>query len=117
MSTTFNVQLNSRPRLDGRHLIMIRITSNRKHLCKSIEKYVKKADFNKNAKYGYWIRSSHPEHQHLNEFLKLKLAEFEKSGENRSAADLINTPNGKAAPGKVTFSNGDGTLERQSKLL
>src|SRR5687767_12859603 len=75
---SFNVQLNSRPRQDGRHLLMIRITTNRKHEYRSIERYVRKQDFNSKAKYGHWIRTNCSEHKALNEFIATAIRTLER---------------------------------------
>ena len=86
---TFNVQLNSRPRTDGRHLIMIRVTAGRKHKYYSIQKYIRRQDFNQQAKYGVWIRTSHPDHKLLNEIIRVRLREME----NLDSDNFLIVPN------------------------
>lgn len=91
MTTTFNLELNAKPKADGTHGILIRITQNRRHKRISSGIFIKKPDFNKKAKYGKWIRSSNPAHEKINKTIldKIKkanesLAEIEKERRNPS---------------------------------
>ncbi len=75
MTTTFNLELNSKPKEDGKSGILIRMTQNRKHRRISTGIFVKASEFNKGAKYGSWVRTSNPEHRQINNRLKRKLKE------------------------------------------
>lgn len=79
MTTTFNLELNSKPKEDGTTGILIRITQNRKHRRISTGIFLKASEFNKDAKYGSWVRTSNHQHKQLNDRLKRKLQEAEGS--------------------------------------
>lgn len=74
---TTNVILNNKPNRKGLHLILIRVTKNRKHYSTSSEIYVKKSEFDKKAKYGKWI-IKHLDRDSLNNALKNKLTTIER---------------------------------------
>jgi len=75
---TFNVELNSKPGKDGRYSVMLRITHNRKHKRISTGRYIAKKDFNKEAKYGNWIRTSDSDHKSVNDKIKKEIRLAEK---------------------------------------
>ncbi|MDR3704340.1 MAG: site-specific integrase [Paludibacteraceae bacterium] len=77
MATSFNLELNNKPTHKSTYKILLRITQNRKHkrISTSIELKSQK-DYNPNAKYGYWIRASEPNHKVWNETL---IQEIEKA--------------------------------------
>ena len=79
LNTTFNIELNGRPAQNGLHEVFLRITQNRKHKRLKLGISVRKSEFNKNAKYGAWIRTSKPEYNFLNNQLKSKIKEAEKN--------------------------------------
>ena len=56
MNTTFNLELNGKAGQNGLHEVFLRITQNRKHKRLKLGISVKKADFNRKARYGKWIR-------------------------------------------------------------
>jgi integrase/recombinase XerD len=66
MGITYKLELNSKPKVDSTHGIMLRITENRKLKRISTGISVKEKDFNKNASEGKWIRKSNPKHLKLN---------------------------------------------------
>ncbi len=70
MATTFNLELNNKPTRKNTYNILLRITQDRKHkrISTSIELKNPK-DYNPKAKYGYWIRTSEPNHKVWNEAL------------------------------------------------
>ncbi len=79
MTTTFNLELNSKPKEDKTTGILIRITQNRRHRRISTGVFLRASEFNKKAKYGNWVRTSNPQHSQLNNRLKRKLKEVEQS--------------------------------------
>ncbi|MCX6257463.1 MAG: site-specific integrase [Bacteroidia bacterium] len=78
MKTTFNLELNSKPKSNGFHDILLRVTHKQKHKRYSLNVSVKATNFNKKAKFGSWIRSTDLEHKSKNEFLKIKIQEAEE---------------------------------------
>jgi len=54
------------------------VTHNKKHKRHSLNVSVKASNFNKKAKFGYWIRSTDPEHKSKNDFIKTKIQEAEE---------------------------------------
>jgi integrase/recombinase XerD len=77
-NTTFNLELNGRSGREGLYEVYLRITQNRKHKrIKLIGISVKKADFNRKAKYGKWIRTKNPDHKKLNDSLKSEIKKAE----------------------------------------
>jgi integrase/recombinase XerD len=81
MAITYKLELNSKPKADTTHGIMLRITENRKLKRISTGIFIKERDFNKSAEYGKWIRKSNPEHMKLNE----QLEDFIKDAKNAKA--------------------------------
>ena len=77
MNTTFNLELNGKPGRNGLHEVFLRITQERKHKRIKLGISVKKADFNKKADYGKWIRQSNPEYASLNDDLKTEIKKAE----------------------------------------
>lgn len=74
---TLKVELGSKPRKDGLHLVMIRITQNKKLLRVSTQRFIKKSEFNPNAEYGKWVRTTNPEHKVINEHIREMLSKYE----------------------------------------
>ncbi|AMS27816.1 hypothetical protein AEM51_13095 [Bacteroidetes bacterium UKL13-3] len=70
MAITYKLELNSKPKVDSTHGIMLRITENRKMKRISTGIFVKEEDFNKEADYGKWIRKINGSHEKLNEELE-----------------------------------------------
>jgi integrase len=66
MNTTYKLELNSKPKQDKTHCILLRITQNRKHTRISTAISVFKNEFNSKAEYGKWIRKSCIHHKSLN---------------------------------------------------
>jgi len=69
-NVTFNIELANKPNKEGLYNVYLRITENRKHRRKKLNLSVKKTDFNKNAKYGSWIRTSNSEEKKLNDYIE-----------------------------------------------
>ncbi len=67
---TVNLELNSSKRKDGRRTIFIRLTKDRKMKRITTGLCVFKKDYNKNAKFGYWVKKSDPQHIGKNKILK-----------------------------------------------
>ncbi len=80
MATTFNLELNNKPTRKNTYNILLRITQDRKHkrISTSIELKSPK-DYNPKAKYGYWIRTSEPNHKVWNEALINEIEEAKKT--------------------------------------
>lgn len=72
MSATFKVVIKPTPSKDGRHLIMVRITVNRKVVYQGTGIRVKQSDWNDKGTFekGNWIRSSNPMYEVYNRSLK-----------------------------------------------
>lgn len=85
---TFNIELNNRAIQDSNeHALMLRITVNRKHIRLKLMYSVIPAHFNPKAKGYKFIRSNHPEHVRINNYISDKIllakdvvAELEKEG-------------------------------------
>lgn len=97
MAITYKLELNSKPKIDGTHGILLRITENRKHKRISTEIFIKPEDFNKRADYGKWIRKSNIKHKSLNASLekfidkhKQAKSEIENSKQQPTARSIIN---------------------------
>lgn len=67
---TTKLEISSKPRKDGRSIIMLRLTHNRKMKRVSTTVYVFPRDFNVKATYGSWIRKSDPQHVGKNRTLQ-----------------------------------------------
>ncbi len=99
---TFNVEINSKPKQDGRYTILIRITHNRKHKRIALGKFIPKQYFNKGATFGHWIRQSYPNAKQLNKLIKHRISELdqafsenqlkEKESSVQSVLNEINNP-------------------------
>jgi integrase/recombinase XerD len=72
---SFNVELSSRP-LKGKkeHLLMLRITVNRKHSRVALMYSIKPNQFNKNASDFNYVRANHPDHKKINSYLYEKVS-------------------------------------------
>jgi len=74
MSTTFNLELNNKPSKNKTHVVLLRITQDKKHIRKKTTIEVKnKNDFNPKAKSGKWIRTSEPNHKIWNVALEKEI--------------------------------------------
>lgn len=96
MAITYKLELNSKPKIDGTHGILLRITENRKHKRISTEIFIKPEDFNKKADYGKWIRKTNARHTALNASLekfidkhKHARSEIEKNNQFPTAVGII----------------------------
>lgn len=69
MNTSYKLELNSKPKQDSTHNILLRITQRRKHTRISTGISVFKEEFNKKAEYGKWIRKNCIHHKALNDQL------------------------------------------------
>lgn len=80
MAISFNLELNNKPTRKSTYKILLRITQDRKHkrLSTSIELKSPK-DYNSNARYGNWIRSSEPNHKIWNEALIHEIEEAKRT--------------------------------------
>ncbi|MEK6781821.1 MAG: tyrosine-type recombinase/integrase [Bacteroidota bacterium] len=76
---TLRVELNSKPRQDGLHLLMIRITQNKKLKRVSAERFIKKSEFNRKAEFGKWVRTTNPGHKVINEHLRELISKYEEA--------------------------------------
>lgn len=74
---TLKVELGSKPRRNGLHLVMIRVTQIKKLLRVSTQRYIKKSEFNPNAEYGKWVRTTNPDHKVINEHIREMLSKYE----------------------------------------
>lgn len=81
---TISIELHSRVRTDGLQLVQIKINNQSKRYRVASEIYVKKTQFNKKAKWGKWIKETHPDAHQLNNQLQSKIADiklhYEKHG-------------------------------------
>jgi len=80
MAISFNLELNNKPTRKSTYKILLRITQDRKHkrISTSIELRSPK-DYNSNAKFGYWIRASEPNHKIWNEALVHEIEEAKQT--------------------------------------
>lgn len=76
MAITYNLIINNKTKEDGTHLILLRVTENRKHQAISTGMSIPFKDFNKKADAGKWIRKTNPRHVKLNEELESKINEL-----------------------------------------
>ena len=74
---SYNVELNSKPRKDGRYSVLLRITNNRKHKRISTAIFLNRRDINLKAKHGKWIKISHNNHKKLNKKITDKISQLE----------------------------------------
>ena len=93
---TINLELNSKPKSDGRSAILVRLTINRKKARYNPNLYIRKADFNSKAKFGGWVRSSHQLYDRLNTRLKKEIQnldsfteEYLEAKPDASAKDVL----------------------------
>jgi len=71
---SFNIELNSDPiRNSNQHVVMLRITAKRKHARIALMYSLEPAYFNKNAKNGKYVRSSHSNHKKINDYLNSRV--------------------------------------------
>jgi integrase/recombinase XerD len=72
---SFNIELSSKP-IKGKkeHLLMLRITVERKHSRVGLLYSVKPGQFNNNASDYNCVRANHPEHKKINSYLHDKIA-------------------------------------------
>lgn len=93
---TFKPILNSKPKKDGTHTILLRITENRKHKYLSLDYSVREKDWNANPKtnnvgvYQY-VRKSHIHHKQINDHIdnQIKEAKCRIEKVNTSNPDTI----------------------------
>lgn len=94
---SFNIELSSKP-VKGKkeHLLMLRITVERKHSRVALLYSVKPNQFNKNASDYNCVRANHPDHKKINQYLHDKVSmakeivqEFEKNKKPLSSGILI----------------------------
>jgi integrase len=94
---SFNIELSSKP-IKGKkeHLLMLRITMERKHSRVALLYSVKPNQFNKNASDYNCVRANHPEHKKINQYLQDKVSmakeivqEFEKDKKPLSSSILV----------------------------
>jgi integrase/recombinase XerD len=72
---SFNIELSSRPlKQKKEHLLMLRITVDRKHSRVALMYSIKPNQFNKNASDFNYIRSNHPDHKKINAYLYEKIS-------------------------------------------
>ena len=70
---TYGVELAGRPNADKTFTLYLRITQNRKHRKQKLFAITNKADFNKKAKFGKWIRETNPEATSLNDDIEKQI--------------------------------------------
>ena len=77
---TVHLEISSRPRSDGRHIVLLRISQGRDQ-CRRISTavYIFKKDFNSEAKYGQWIRLTDSLGFQKNEILKSWISKAESA--------------------------------------
>lgn len=79
MSASFKAILKPIPSNDGRHLVMIRITLNRKVIYEGTGIHIKKSDWNEKANFdkGNWIRTTNEMYAVYNRAIKTKINELD----------------------------------------
>lgn len=95
---TFSIELSSKPQKGkNEHLLMLKITVNRKRSRIGLMYSVTPAQFNPKGKGSKYIRSSHPEHVRINAYLEEKIlrakdevAKLEKDGKSITS-EIIRT--------------------------
>lgn len=108
---TFKAVLNNKPKADGTHTILLRITHNRKLKHISLGHSVKKKDFNPNARNGNYVRSSNPEHKIINKHVEEQILEAKKK---TAQLKLTTTENIKKA---VKGGDGESFFEFAKSLV
>lgn len=78
-NVSYNIEIDNKPKADKTYNLYLRVTQNRKHKRKKLFPIESKQDFNKNAAFGKWIRTSDSNSVKLNE-------EIEKAIEEAKAA-------------------------------
>lgn len=74
---TYNVELNHKENKEGNHLLILRLTKDRKHKRVALGRYIKMYHFNPEAKYGLWVRSSCLQHKEINEMIKSLINQYQ----------------------------------------
>jgi site-specific recombinase XerD len=82
MAITYKIELNSKPKIDSTHGIMLRVTENRKMKRISTGIFINPKDFNPKADYGKWIRRSNPKHAKYNEDLETFISKAKEAKTN-----------------------------------
>jgi site-specific recombinase XerD len=85
MNTTFNLELNGKAGQNGLHEVFLRITQNRKHKRLKLGISVKKADFNREARYGKWIRTINSDYASINAKLDNKIKDAKRNFDDLEA--------------------------------
>lgn len=76
---TITAELSPNPTKDGRYKLYIRITQDRKIKRLTTSYLIHKKDFNKNAVYGKWIRTSDHRQAIINDLIKKKFDQMNKA--------------------------------------
>jgi integrase/recombinase XerD len=111
MAITFKFELNSKPKADSTHGILLRITENRKLKRLSTGIFIKPEDFNKNADYGKWIRKSNSKHEAINNELETFIDDAKNAKANIKNQNQV--PTAKNIIQKMNQKNNkqEGTLD------
>lgn len=96
MNTTYKLELNSKPKKDNTHLILLRITQNKKHKRITTGIFISKDDWNIKKEFGKWIRRSNSKYKQLNQDLEDRIqdaknfaSELSKKKESIAASNII----------------------------
>jgi integrase/recombinase XerD len=91
---TISLELHNYVNSEGLSLIQIKVNNKEKRERISTKIYVKRVQFNKDAKYGKWIKESHPDARNINQQLEKKLTDAKKIVErtgSTSAKSIVKT--------------------------
>jgi len=66
VNVSFAIELNNKPKRDGTHALLLRITATRKHARINLGYSIPKKDFNRNARYDKHVRKSHLQYRIIN---------------------------------------------------
>lgn len=95
LMASFNIELSSKPvKSKKEHLLMLRITVDRKHSRVALLYSVKPNQFNKNASDFNCVRSNHPDHKRINAYLHDKIS---------IAKDIVNNLEKEGKPVTASF--------------
>jgi len=80
-NVSYNIEIDNKPKADKTYNLYLRVTQNRKHKRKKLFPIESKQDFNKNARYGKWIREENLNAKKLNNKIKKAIKEAEEAEE------------------------------------
>lgn len=90
---SYNIEINKEPHSDGLYAILIRVTYRRRHKKYLLDFRIPFKDLNKKAKYGKWIRATHPQHNKLNRKIENKLDQIKSVLDDSDSVEKLFSTN------------------------